>query len=67
MKIDSIDSQDIEVQVSEELLGHLAEAKIELDLEQLREETSSRQKSRLKWIRNGDCNTAFFHKVISGG
>ena len=24
-----------------------------------------RQKSRVKWFKEGDCNTAYFHKIIN--
>ena len=40
--------------------------KKELEELLLREEVHWRQKARVKWVREGDCNSKFFHKVVNG-
>ena len=46
------------------LLGALRKRELETLL--LKEEVHWRKKSRVKWIREGDFNSKFFHKVTNG-
>ncbi|RVW27936.1 Transposon TX1 uncharacterized 149 kDa protein [Vitis vinifera] len=48
------------------LLGQRALRKGELEDLILREEIHWRQKARVKWVKEGDCNSKFFHKVANG-
>ncbi|RVW39059.1 Transposon TX1 uncharacterized 149 kDa protein [Vitis vinifera] len=52
--------------LSPELLIQRALRKGELEEVILREEIHWRQKARVKWVKEGDCNSKFFHKVANG-
>ncbi|KAJ9687808.1 hypothetical protein PVL29_013851 [Vitis rotundifolia] len=52
--------------LSPELLIQRALRKGELEELILREEIHWRQKVRVKWVKEGDCNSKFFHKVANG-
>ena len=52
--------------LTSELLVQRALRKGELEELILREKIHWRQKVRVKWVKEGDCNSKFFHKVANG-
>ena len=66
LDIANFDSMEQEGGLSPELLIHRAVRKGELEELILREEIHWRQKARVKWVKEGDCNSKFFHKVANG-
>ncbi|KAJ9680326.1 hypothetical protein PVL29_019595 [Vitis rotundifolia] len=52
--------------LTSDLLIQRALRKRELEEPILREEIFWRQKVRVKWVKEGDCNSKFFHKVANG-
>ncbi|RVW43723.1 Transposon TX1 uncharacterized 149 kDa protein [Vitis vinifera] len=49
-----------------DLLSQRASRKGELEELILREEIHWRQKAKVKWVKEGDCNSKFYHKVANG-
>ena len=62
----NFDTLEQEGGLSSELLVQRALRKGELEELILREEIHWRQKARVKWVKEGDCNSKFFHKVANG-
>ena len=62
----NFDTLEQEGGLSPELLVQRALRKGELEELILREEIHWRQKARVKWVKEGDCNSKFFHKVVNG-
>ena len=62
----NFDTMEQERGISPELLVQRALRKEELEELILREEIHWRQKTRVKWVKEGDCNSNFFHKVANG-
>ncbi|RVX05281.1 Transposon TX1 uncharacterized 149 kDa protein [Vitis vinifera] len=49
-----------------DLISQRASRKGELEVLILREEIHWRQKVKVKWVKEGDCNSKFYHKVANG-
>ena len=62
----NFDTMEQEGGLSPELLVQRALRKGELEELILREEIHWTQKARVKWVKEGDCNSKFFHKVANG-
>ena len=64
--ISRIDSAEQEGNLTHDLYLLRALRKRELEILLLKEEIHLRQKSRVKWIREGDCSSKFFHRLANG-
>ena len=62
----NFDTLEQEGGLSPELLVQRALRNGELEELILREEIHWRQKARVKWVKEGDCNSKIFHKVANG-
>ncbi|RVW16207.1 Transposon TX1 uncharacterized 149 kDa protein [Vitis vinifera] len=62
----NFDTLEQEGGLSPKLLVQRALRKGELEELILREEIHWRKKARVKWVKEGDCNSNFFHKVANG-
>lgn len=49
--------------ISEKVLAEITEVQVELNLEADKEELFWEQQARANWLKNGDQNTNYFHKV----
>ena len=65
-EIDNIDANDQEGALSSALGAQRVVRKWELEKIILREEIRWRQKTKIKWVKDGDCNSKLFHKVANG-
>ena len=65
--IANIDDVEQERVLFSELSAQRALRKGELEELLLKEEVHWRQKVRVKWVKEGDCNSKFVHKVANGG
>ncbi|RVX23461.1 Transposon TX1 uncharacterized 149 kDa protein [Vitis vinifera] len=65
-EIANIDVIEQEGVLSFDLSAQRVERKWELEELILREEIHWRQKAKVKWVKDGDCNSKLFHKVANG-
>ena len=61
-----IDLIEQEGNLNLDLLSERTLRRRELEDLLLKEEVHWRQKSRVKWIKEGDCNSKFFHRMVNG-
>ncbi|WKA01530.1 hypothetical protein VitviT2T_019810 [Vitis vinifera] len=62
----NFDAIEQEGGLNPDLLSQRALRKGELEELILREEIHWRQKAKVKWVKEGDCNSKFYHKVANG-
>ncbi|RVX04307.1 Beta-arabinofuranosyltransferase RAY1 [Vitis vinifera] len=62
----NFDAIEHEGGLNPDLLSQRASRKGELEELILREEIHWRQKAKVKWVKEGDCNSKFYHKVANG-
>ncbi|RVW68262.1 hypothetical protein CK203_063575 [Vitis vinifera] len=65
-EIANIDAIEQEGALSSDLVAQRVVRKGELEELILREEIHWRQKAKVKWVKDGDCNSKLFHKVANG-
>ena len=65
-EIAKIDANEQEGALSFDLVVQRAVRKGELEEIIMREEIHWRQKAKVKWVNDGDCNSKLFHKVANG-
>ncbi|RVW38475.1 Transposon TX1 uncharacterized 149 kDa protein [Vitis vinifera] len=62
----NFDAIEQEGGLNPDLLSQRVSRKGELEELILREEIHWRQKAKMKWVKEGDCNSKFYHKVANG-